>query len=137
MVAAVSSLALVPWIVVLAITLPHRYVSAHWTLTWVGFDVGLLAALIATTVLAWLRRRAVIVAAATAAALLLCDAWFDITTAHPGGLLLSIGTAVVLELPLAALLFWVARTVIRRPQVVVSRAPVAAGGRAAPAAQAS
>ena len=32
----VSCAVLVPWIIFLAVTLPHRYVASHWTLTWVG-----------------------------------------------------------------------------------------------------
>jgi hypothetical protein len=39
------------------------------------------------------------------AALLLCDAWFDIVTAHTGRcLIVSIATAAMAELPIAALL---------------------------------
>jgi len=35
----VSCLVLIPWIVLLAITLPRRYSAAHWSAAWVGFDV--------------------------------------------------------------------------------------------------
>jgi hypothetical protein len=42
--------------VLLAITLPHRYVAGHWTVTWVGFDITLLGCLALTAWLAWRRR---------------------------------------------------------------------------------
>ena len=76
-----SSVGVIPWIVLLAITLPPRYVAGHWTLTWVGFDIILLGLLALTAWLAWRRRQALVVAAFLTAALLACDAWFDITTA--------------------------------------------------------
>ena len=41
----VASAVLIPWIVLLALTLPRHYVAGHWRLTWVGFDIILLAAL--------------------------------------------------------------------------------------------
>lgn len=34
-------LLMIPWIAVLAGRLPRRYTAAHWTLTWVGFDIAL------------------------------------------------------------------------------------------------
>lgn len=100
-IAAVCSLLLVPWIVVLAVTLPGRYVATNWTLTWVGFDVALFLALLATALLAWKRRRLVVPVAAACATLLCADAWFDITTSHPRGYAISIGSALLVELPLA------------------------------------
>ena len=104
-----ASIGLIPWIVVLGLTLPHRYVAGHWTLTWVGFDVLLLASLAATGWFAWRRRQIVILAAFTTGTLLLCDAWFDVTTASGStDTLVALATAVVLELPLAGLLFMTA-----------------------------
>jgi hypothetical protein len=102
----IASIGLIPWIVVLGLTLPHRYVAGHWTLTWVGFDVLLLASLASTGFLAWRRRQVVILAAFTSGTLLTCDAWFDVTTASgTRDFLVALATALVLELPLAALLF--------------------------------
>jgi hypothetical protein len=104
-----SSVGLIPWIVLLAITLPPRYVAGHWTLTWVGFDITLLGLLALTAWLAWRRRQALVVTAFLTAALLVCDAWFDITTASGRtDTVFAIASAVLLELPLAALLFAVA-----------------------------
>lgn len=104
-----ASVGLIPWIVLLAVTLPHRYVAGHWRLTWVGFDIILLGFLALTAWLAWRRRQAVVITAFITATLLTCDAWFDITTASGrADTLLAIASAVLLELPLAALLFAVA-----------------------------
>ena len=105
----VCSAALVPWIIFLAFTLPHRYVAGHWTLTWVGFDIALLTGLALTAWFAWRRRQAVVITAFITGTLLTCDAWFDVTTAS-GRLdaVTAIASALLLELPLAALLFAVA-----------------------------
>jgi hypothetical protein len=121
-----SSVGLIPWIVLLAITLPPRYVAGHWTLTWVGFDSVLLSLLALTAWLAWRRRQALIVTAFLTAALLVCDAWFDITTASGrADTIFAIASAVLLELPLAALLFAVARHLLH---FMVCRAQAAAQG---------
>jgi hypothetical protein len=96
-------LVMVPWLVVLADTLPATARAAHWALAWTGFDALEAAGLFATGLL--LRRRdarAALTAAATAA-FLVADAWFDTTTAAAGterlvALLMAAGT----ELPLAA-----------------------------------
>ena len=115
--AGLVSALLIPWIVVLAVVLPHRFVATNWTLTWVGFDIGLLAALAATAVFAARRSHRVVPAASVAAGLLCGDAWFDVTTSHPGGLAVSIASAVVVELPLAALLLYVADRALRAHSV--------------------
>jgi hypothetical protein len=102
----VASVGLIPWIVLLALTLPPRYMAGHWTLTWVGFDVFLLGALGLTAWLAWRRRQAVVIAAVVSATLLACDPWFDITTASGrADTAIAIASAALLELPLATLLF--------------------------------
>ena len=104
-----SSVGLIPWIVLLAITLPPRYVAGHWTLTWVGFDIALLGCLALTAWLAWRRRQSVVIFAFTTATLLSCDAWFDVTTASGrADTIIAIASALLLELPLATLLFAVA-----------------------------
>lgn len=104
-----ASVTLIPWIVLLAITLPRRYEAGHWRLTWVGFDIILLGFLALTAWLAWRRRQAVVVTAFITATLLTCDAWFDITTSSGrADTIVAIASAVLLELPLAALLFTVA-----------------------------
>jgi hypothetical protein len=127
-----ASVGLIPWIVLLALTLPRRYVAGHWLLTWVGFDIVLLGGLALTAWLAWRRRQAVVIAALITATLLTCDAWFDVTTASGRtDTIIAIASAVILELPLAALLFAVAyhllHLTVRRAQAARSFAETPAG----------
>jgi hypothetical protein len=99
-----GSLALIPWVVFLAVSLPDRYVVSSWPLIWVGFDV-LLVALMATTAYLGLRRRLLVLLTGFATAvMLICDAWFDVMTAGPNDMVLAVCTALLAELPLAALL---------------------------------
>jgi hypothetical protein len=99
-----SAVVLVPWIAYLAITLPPRYVADNWDVTWVGFDVLLLVMMVATAVLGYLRRQMLVMTAFATGVLLVCDAWFDVVTAHGNDQTWSVVSAVVVELPLAALL---------------------------------
>ncbi|MFG1934329.1 hypothetical protein ACGFK1_27355 [Mycobacterium sp. NPDC048908] len=104
---------LIPWIGYLAITLPDKYVVHNWLTTWVGFDVLLLMFLALTAALGLLRRQLLILTAFTTGVLLVCDAWFDVMTAAPADRWLSVLTAVVGELPLAALLISGALRILR------------------------
>lgn len=97
-------LVLIPWIAYLGMTLPERYVATHWELTWVGFDVLLLLGFATTAALAVLRRQLVVLSAFGTGLLLLCDAWFDVTTAGPHDRPLAIASAVFIELPVGCLL---------------------------------
>lgn len=99
-----SAVVLVPWIAYLAITLPPRYVADNWDVTWVGFDVLLLVMMVATAILGYLRRQMLVMTAFATGVLLVCDAWFDVVTAHGNDQTWSVVSAVVVELPLAALL---------------------------------
>lgn len=109
----VCCLVLVPWIIYLALSLPPRYQAGHWRWAWVGFDILLLLGLVSTAYLGWRRRQAMIVAAVFTGTMLVCDAWFDMLLArNTHDLLLSVASAVFIELPLAALLFWRARRVL-------------------------
>ena len=65
-----GSIALIPWTIYLAITLPDNYVAHNWPATWIGFDVVLVSSMIATAVLGWLRRELVILPAFTTGVLL-------------------------------------------------------------------
>ncbi|WP_405437601.1 hypothetical protein OG373_10055 [Streptomyces avidinii] len=98
-----AGLALLPWVVVLARTVPQTTEVSHWATAWIGLDLMLAAGLTGTGVL--LRRgdpRASPVAAATAA-LLVMDAWFDVTTsAGTDGQGMALLLAAGAELPLAA-----------------------------------
>jgi hypothetical protein len=103
------ALGLLPWTLWLATTLPSRHVAEHWDVAWGGFDVILSVSLTATAVALALRHRLLQGAAMATGALLVADAWFDVSTAQPGDDLLgAVVLAVAAELPLAALLFWVA-----------------------------
>src|SRR5581483_7736843 len=61
-----AAIALVPWIVYLAFTLPDKYTTYNWTATWVGFDILLLIFIVATAVLGLLHRWLLILTAALA-----------------------------------------------------------------------
>ncbi|MCX5269413.1 hypothetical protein [Streptomyces sp. NBC_00199] len=101
----VCAVGLVPWTVLLALTLPSEYQVHQWRLAWVGFDVLLVVAMTATAILGRLRNNAVIVPAVSLAVLLICDAWFDVSLAFgTSGVWLSAALAVFAELPLAGYL---------------------------------
>jgi hypothetical protein len=73
---------------------------------WVGVDMALLGCLALTAWLAWRRQQAVVIFAFTTATLLICDAWFDVTTASGcADTIIAIASALLLQLPLATLLF--------------------------------
>jgi hypothetical protein len=123
---AACAVVLIPWIVFLGITLPPRYITTRWGATWVGFDVGLIVGLGATAWLAWRRYQAVVVAALMTGTLLVTDAWFDIMTSSSRiDLVVSVASALLVELPLAALLFLVGYRLLgvalRRAQALSSQ----------------
>jgi len=100
---------LLPWIAYLSVTLPSEHVVKHWQVAWVGLDVAEAAALVATFVALLRRSPAVAVLAPIAGTLLVCDAWFDVVTAQEGSdLAWALAFALLAELPLAALCFWLA-----------------------------
>ncbi|MGW5253532.1 hypothetical protein ACWERW_10975 [Streptomyces sp. NPDC004012] len=97
----------------LALTLPSSRHVHEWRLTWVGFDVLLIASLACTALLAWRRSRSVILYAHATAVLLICDTWFDISLdAGTGDVWISGGLALLTELPLAAFLIHRAHSLI-------------------------
>jgi hypothetical protein len=97
-------LVLIPWTIYLGVTLPNR---------WVGFDVLLLGAFVATAALGLLRRQLVVLIAFATGLLLVCDAWFDVTTAGPHGWTLSLVSAIFVELPVACFLLNTALRLLR------------------------
>jgi hypothetical protein len=90
----------------LAITLPANYVA-------LGFDALLVAFMVTTAVLVFLRRRLVLLTAFTTGVLLICDAAFDVMTAGPHDLWASALTATLVELPLAGILIATALRILR------------------------
>jgi hypothetical protein len=116
---AVLAIGTVPWVVYLAVTLPRHATFVHYRGVWVGFDLGLLAVLATTAVLAWRGRPEVTMAATAAATMLIVDAWFDVlTTPRRHGLLVSVVLAGTVEVPLAMICLWIA---LHASQVVEGR----------------
>jgi hypothetical protein len=104
-----ACLAMIPWTVMLANTLPDRYVATHWSTTWVGFDSLLMASFALMAWATWRRHRMRWTATVVTATLLACDAWFDVTTASTtSDIIGSAITAAAGELPLAGLLIYLA-----------------------------
>jgi hypothetical protein len=95
---------LLPWIVYLATSLPDHYVARNWAAAWVGFDVLLLVMFAVTAVFGLLRRQLLLLSAFGTGLLLICDAWFDVLTAAPSDRWPSVASAVLVELPVAAML---------------------------------
>jgi hypothetical protein len=107
-------LVLAVWIGVLEVTLPRHYRAGGWRAAWVGFDIGLLLMFAATAWAAWRRRQILIVCLMVLATLLCCDAWFDCTLDWgTPGFPVSLLSALLVELPLAALALVGARRLIR------------------------
>jgi hypothetical protein len=102
---ALCCLALIPWTIGLALSLPRHYVAGNWWVAWTGFDVVLLSGLAVTAWGLWKGRQIVLPAALITSILLLCDAWFDLLTANGHrDLFVSAATALFAELPMAAFL---------------------------------
>ncbi|MFI6682172.1 hypothetical protein [Streptomyces sp. NPDC050485] len=97
-----AGVALVPWMVVLAKTLPQTTEVSNWSTAWIGLDAILAVSLIGTGVLLKRNDPRVAQLAAATGALLVMDAWFDVTTAAPGGeLATALTLALAAELPMA------------------------------------
>jgi hypothetical protein len=113
---------LAAWIGVLAVTLPRYYRAGGWRGAWVGFDIVLLTAFAVTGWAAWRRRQVLIICLVVLATLLCCDAWFDVLLdARTKGFELSLLSALLVELPLAALAILGARRLLRMSIAVVRR----------------
>ena len=99
-----AGLGMIPWLFILASTLPSAAIAAHWSSAWLGLD-GLEAAGLLTTGLALIRGYDwVCLPAAVTATLLVIDAWFDVTTSAPGSAATeAIAMAIFPELPMAGL----------------------------------
>ncbi len=115
----VACTVLTGWIIVLVFTLNKYYIATHWRLAWVGFDIVLLAAFALTGWAFWRGRQIVIACLLITGTLLCCDAWFDvILDLRTGDMWMSIASAVVVELPLAFVMFSAARRLIRLSALV-------------------
>ncbi|MVU78889.1 hypothetical protein GPX89_16750 [Nocardia sp. ET3-3] len=111
---------LIPWIAYLSVSLPSSREVDQWDIAWVGFDFVLVGAIGMTAWSAWRRRQIFIPWAMITGTLLVCDAWFDIVLDwNTSDLWFAVLSAVVGELPLAALLFFAARRML---QLTIDRA---------------
>jgi hypothetical protein len=109
---------LVPWIALLFATLPRHYVANHWDVAWGGFDVGLGLALATTAALVARRSPYAEVAATITGTLLVCDAWFDVLTSRGvSDVAQAAASALFIELPLAAVCFWMAHNLAQAVEI--------------------
>ena len=112
-----AAVVLPPWIVYLAVSLPDQHDSEQWKLVWVGFDIALLACLVAAGWLGARRRRRAVPVLVANATLMLCDAWFDVMLSwHAADWWTSVVMAVVVEVPLAVFLFVRAHLLLAVPK---------------------
>jgi hypothetical protein len=103
---AIGALALIPWMVYLGVTLPSTERISERT-AWIGFDVGLMAMLGLTAVLAHRRSVRLAHASMATATMLAVDAWFDIFTSGGGSALVQALQLAVVEFSLAGLCVWI------------------------------
>jgi hypothetical protein len=112
------ALVLVPWTGYLFGALPPHYTANHWAIAWGGFDIGLALALASTAILIVRRSPFAEVTATVTGTLLVCDAWFDVLTSRgTSAVVQATVEAVFVELPLAALCFWIARNLAHAIEV--------------------
>jgi hypothetical protein len=115
----VACLVLIAWIIVLVLTLHRSFHAHHWRGAWVGFDFILALAFAATGWAFWRGRQIVIACLVVTATLLCCDAWFDvILDLGTAQVWVSVASALLVELPLALLMFHAARRLIRLSALV-------------------
>ncbi len=108
----IASVALLPWIVFLAISLPKRNLDVHYRASWVGFDLLLVFALARTAYMAFRVDARVQLAATAAATMLIIDAWFDVSTSHGRAAVIeALALAAFAEIPIALFCIFVARRV--------------------------
>jgi hypothetical protein len=120
---ALSAAAIVPWIVYLALSLPHT-IRVHDRTAWVGFDIGLVGMLALTAFLAWRGQPRVALAATATATMLVVDAWFDVWTSQRGADRDLALVMTFVEVGLAAVCTWLAlhaATVVRRRIAALAR----------------
>ena len=97
------------WTVYLGWRLPRNHVAYHWDVAWVGLDIAEILMLVGAAWAAWRRRAVLIFFSIASATLLILDAWFDVTTSGRKGFNGSLILAIVVEVPSALALLWVAR----------------------------
>jgi hypothetical protein len=103
------SLLLIPWIAFIALVLPSRQLSRNYDFAWAGFDGMVFIALASTAYFALRRSRYLSVAATATGTLLIVDAWFDVLTSRRREVPFALLLAVLVELPLAGLCWWLSQ----------------------------
>jgi hypothetical protein len=113
---------LAAWVGILILTLPGHFTSRDWRAVWVGLDIAELAGFALTAWAAWHQRQIVVFFMIMTGTLLLCDAWFDLALDYgSSGFTTSVITAVLVEFPVAFMLFTAARRLVRVTVVSVMR----------------
>jgi hypothetical protein len=113
---------LAAWTGLLAATLPRFYRTGDWRGAWVGLDLAELAAFAATGWALWRRRQILIICLVVLATLLCCDAWFDVVLdARTSGFWFSLLSALLVELPIAAVAILGARRLLRTTIALMRR----------------
>ncbi len=106
---------LIPWTVYLAFTLPDHFTAHYWSIAWVGFDMALISVLTVAIWAAYYQRQILVAASIVAATLLICDALFDVVMSlGTPDALLTILSAVAVELPLAIFFIILAQRIMKR-----------------------
>jgi hypothetical protein len=122
-----AALALVPSLVIVLVVVPPVQVAHHLRLAWTGLDVCELLALAATGLALHRRSPITVIPATVTGALLLCDAWINIIPTTGMARAEAIVLAFV-EVPLAAVSFWVAARSARAHRAAAAAGAGAAGG---------
>jgi hypothetical protein len=129
-----AAVVLLPWIGLLAVTLPRRQFDAHYRAAWVGFDLLLILAIIRTAYMAFRVDPRIQIPATATATLLIVDAWFDITTSNRSQILEAVILAVLVEIPSALFSLYLARRVNRSVTEAARAGPYPNGIPAGPRA---
>jgi hypothetical protein len=110
-----AAIVLLPWIGVLAVSLPRRSFDLHYRAAWIGFDLLLIFAISRTAYMAFRVDPRVQFPATATATLLFVDAWFDMmTSSSHRAFFQAFVLAVLVEIPAALFSLYVARQVSRR-----------------------
>jgi hypothetical protein len=113
---AAAGLGMIPWLGVLAVTLPASARAAHWPAAWIGLDGMEGLGLLATGLLLIRRDHRCCLTAAATSVLVLTDAWFDVTTASGGAAqAVAIAMAACVEIPVSLVCACVALRTLPRP----------------------
>jgi hypothetical protein len=111
-----ACLALIVWIVRLALALPSHHAVTQWRTVWVGFDVLELVAGATTGWAVATDRLWAPLAAIVTGTLLLSDAWFDVALSWgTAGEATSLALALFVELPLASALWALVPRLVPEP----------------------